>query len=520
MRRLEFEYATVTIDGRRMGSGDKLNDTSEGGLASARRAVVDIGSNSVRLVVYDGPPRAPIPICNEKALCGLGREMTKDGGLNPAAVEDALATLSRFRHVLDDLGRPHVEVIATAAVRDARDGKQFVEATKALGFDVNIISGEEEGRLAAYGVAAVEPEATGLVGDMGGGSLELALLNKGEIEQSNSLPVGPFNLMRAAGGDNKAAVKFIEEQLDSIKFLKPKKIDTIYSVGGAWRAVARIHMGLRSYPLSVLHHYEMSSQQVLDICDLIARQSRRSLEEVPGIPRRRIDTLPLASMVLRAVVTRVKADKIIVSAGGVREGLLYNQLSKEQRASDPFIEACKYYAQRLSPDPAFGEAAYKVIEPLFANGDASGARLRYGACLLADIGAYFHPDLRGRHAFDTALRAPFVGVSHAERLWTALALFRRHQGRSPAPPDEQAMALMPWDAQLQSTQFGLALRFVAALAPKAPAALKGCKLEKREDEIVFTAPSDREALMGETPRRRFVSLAAAFECAAAEVYED
>ncbi|WP_425408886.1 hypothetical protein [Hyphococcus sp.] len=335
-----------------MGSETKI---AKKGAMSLKRAVVDIGSNSVRLVVYDGPKRAPIPICNEKALCGLGRDMTEDGGLNPDAVSDALATLARFRHVLDDLGRPPTTVIATAAVRDARDGKKFVEAACALGFDVNVVSGEEEGRLAAYGVAAVEPQATGLVGDMGGGSLELALLSKGEIDDSISLPIGPFNLMRAANGDMKAAEKFIEEQLDAVKFLKPKHIDRLYSVGGAWRAVARIHMGLKSYPLSVLHHYEMTSAQALDVCDLIARQSRKSLEEIPGIPRRRIDTLPLASMVLRAVIARVKADKIIVSAGGVREGLLYSDLSKQEREKDPFIEACRFYAKRLTPEPGFGE---------------------------------------------------------------------------------------------------------------------------------------------------------------------
>lgn len=503
-----------------MGSESKPVKAAKTERAPARRAVVDIGSNSVRLVVYDGPPRAPIPICNEKALCGLGRDMTADGGLNPAAVNDALSTLARFRHVLDDLGRPPVIAIATAAVRDARDGKKFVEAARALGFDVDVVSGEEEGRLAAYGVAAVEPDATGLVGDMGGGSLELALLSKGEVEESISLPVGPFNLMRLNAKDQASLQKYIEAQLDGVKFLKPKRIDTLYSVGGAWRAVARIHMGIKSYPLSVLHHYELTSAQALDVCDLIARQSRKSLEEIPGIPRRRIDTLPLASMVLRAVINRVKADHVIVSAGGVREGLLYRQLSKQERAQDPFVEACRFYAERLAPDPAFGEAAYKVIEPLFAGADPAGARLRYGASLLSDIGAYFHPDLRGRHAFDTALRAPFAGVSHVQRLWAALALFRRHQGRSPPAPDEQAMALMPWETQLQAMQFGLALRFVAAIAPKAPAALEGCRLERRGNEIAFIAPSDRQALMGETPRRRFVSLAQAFEANAAEVYEN
>jgi exopolyphosphatase/guanosine-5'-triphosphate,3'-diphosphate pyrophosphatase len=485
-----------------------------------RRAVVDIGSNSVRLVVYDGPPRAPIPICNEKALCGLGRDMTADGGLNPAAVADALATLARFRHLLDDLGRPQTHVIATAAVREAQDGAAFVEAARALGFDVDVISGVEEGELAAYGVVSVEPDATGVVGDMGGGSLELAILKDGETGERTSLPIGPLSLMHAAKGDAKTAVNLIDEHLDKVDFLKAGAFDTLYAVGGAWRAIARIHMSIRSYPLPVLHHYELPATQAIEVCDLVAHQSRKSLEDIPGIPRRRIDTLPLAAIVLKTILTRMKAKKVVVSAGGVREGLLYRQLSKRARAMDPFIEACRYYAGRLAPDAAFGDAAYEVIEPLFARTHPEGARLRYGACLLCDIGAYFHPDLRGRHAFDTALRAPFMGVSHTERLWVALALFRRHQGRTAPAPNEQAMGLLSAEEQLRAAQFGLALRFIAALAPKAPAALKGCRLDARPGEIIFRAPADRQTLMGELPRRRFVSLASAFEAAAGEVYED
>lgn len=485
-----------------------------------RRAVVDIGSNSVRLVVYDGPPRAPIPICNEKALCGLGRDMTPEGGLNPAAVADALATLARFRHLLDDLGRPPTQVIATAAVREARDGASFVEAARTLGFDVDVISGTEEGELAALGVVSVEPGATGIVGDMGGGSLELAILKDGETGERTSLPIGPLSLMHAAKGDAKAAVKLIETHLDTVEFLKAGAFETLYAVGGAWRAIARIHMTIRSYPLPVLHHYELPAAQAIEVCDLMAHQSRKSLEEIPGIPRRRIDTLPLASTVLKTILIRMKAKRVVVSAGGVREGLLYRQLTKRGRAMDPFIEACRYYAERLAPDADFGEAAYDVIEPLFARTNPEGARLRHAACLLCDIGAYFHPDLRGRHAFDTALRAPFMGVSHTERLWVALALFRRHQGRTAPAPHEQAMGLLSPEEQLRAAQFGLALRFVAALAPKAPAALKGCRLDARPGEIIFRAPEDRQALMGELPRRRFVSLASAFDAAAGEVYED
>lgn len=484
------------------------------------KAVVDIGSNSVRLVIYNGPSRAPISICNEKALCGLGRDMTEDRRLNPEAVADAIATLTRFRRILDEYGRPPVHVIATAAVREAKDGKKFVAAVSSLGFDVNIISGVEEAHLAALGVVSFEPGASGLVGDMGGGSLELVALKNGDIEQNISLPIGPFNVMRAAQDNLGAAKKMIEKELDSAKFLDSEAFEVLYAVGGAWRAIARIHMRLRSYPLSVLHHYEMTTTQAIEICDLVSRQSRRSLEDIPGIPRRRIDTLPYASLVMRSVLKRTSAGKVIVSSGGVREGLLYQDLSKSERKADPLIDACRFFAERLAPAPEYGDAVAAVIAPLFADDSREERRLREATCLLIDIGAYFHPDLRAVQAFDAALSAPFVGVSHEERVWAALALYRRHEGRAGALPDEQAIGLLSWDAQQKATRLGLAMRFVAALAPKLSAPLRDCRLEHDSERLIFRAPADRQDLMGETPRKRFDSLAAAFEAEPVEIYED
>lgn len=492
-------------------------DTPPEAAEARRRAVVDIGSNSVRLVVFDGPPRSPMAICNEKALCGLGRDISDEGTLHPGAVGDALATLARFRRLLKEYGDPPTWTIATAAVRDARDGGEFVAAVKKLGFDVTVISGEEEAELAALGVVSFEPGATGVAGDMGGGSLELVALKKGAVADTASLRIGPLSVMRQTGGDLKEAARLIDAELETVGFLKKKPFDTLYSVGGAWRAIARIHMRLRDYPLSILHHYEMTSAEATDTCDLVARQSRRSLEEIPGIPRRRIDTLPYAAIVMKTVIRRMKAKKVVVSAGGVREGLLYRMLTPEERAADPFIAACRFYAERLSPNPAFGQAAAKVVEPLFAE-DAARARLRYATCLLIDIGAYFHPDLRGRYAFDTALSAPFVGVSHEDRVWAALALYCRHQGRSASWPDQHAAGLLDADEQQSAVRFGLALRFAAAFAPKAAAPLEGCRLEREPGRLIFRAPADREALMGETPRRRLDALAAAFDAEAMEIY--
>ena len=483
------------------------------------RAVVDIGSNSVRLVVYDGPRRAPIAIFNEKSLCGLGRNITDDGKLDPTAVADALATLMRFRMVLDEFGSVSVEAIATAAVRDASDGANFIKAVKEIGFDVRLVSGEEEASLAAHGVVSFEPDATGLAGDMGGGSLELIQLKNGAIKNRASLSIGPLSLMREIGDNIEKADKIIQRELDSVAFLKKNEFKTLYTVGGAWRAVARIHMGLRHYPLSVLHHYELSKSAAIEICHLIARQSRRSLEDIPGIPRRRIDTLPYASAVLEALLKRMPIEKMVVSAGGVREGLLYEGLSNKDKKSDPLIDAANFYAARLAPNPGYGAKAFPVIEPLFGQSDPQSQRRRQAAAIMIDIGAYFHPDLRARQAFDTALGAPLVGLSHEDRIWIAIALYRRHEGRTAPSPDERAIGLLSWEDQQSATRFGLALRFVGAFSPKTTAALSGCQLELVDGQLIFRAPAARETMMSEMPRKRFASLAAAFEAEPIEIYE-
>lgn len=482
-----------------------------GGDEPARRAVVDIGSNSVRLVIFDGSLRAPMAICNEKALCGLGRDMTDEGSLNPDAVADAIATLKRFRMVLRAYGDPQTQTFATSAVREARDGEAFVAAICDLGFDVTIISGSEEAELAALGVLAVEPDARGLAGDMGGGSLELISIKKGAAGQGVSLPIGPLSLMGETGGDLNAAQRKIEGALKDTKLLKRGSYDSLYTVGGAWRSIARIHMNLKHYPLSVLHHYELSTASAVEVCDLVARQSRRSLEVVPGISRKRIDTLPFAAIALKALLLEMNAKRMIVSAGGAREGLLYRALSAEQRSADPLLDACRFFSHRFSPEPSFGAAALSVVAPLFEDHASVDGRILQAASELVDIAAFSHPDLRGKQAFETALSAPFVGVTHKERVWIAYVLYCRYRGRNAAFPNEQAISLLDWDEQQAAMQAGLALRFAATLAPKSPKLLKGCTLTKTDKSVVFNAPANHDILIGDTPRKRLDSLAAAFE---------
>ncbi|HBK91894.1 MAG TPA: hypothetical protein DDZ68_09520 [Parvularcula sp.] len=477
---------------------------------SGRWAIIDIGSNSVRLVIYDGPRRAPFPICNEKALCGLGRDMDDGGALNAQAVDGALAILARFKTLLREHGDPPTRVVATAAVREARNSTDFVKAVERIGFQIDVIPGAEEARLSGLGVISFEPGASGLVGDMGGGSLELIRIENGAIRETTSLSIGPLRLMQHSKGDLKFAAGEVDQALAGVSWLRRFDTPSLFAVGGAWRAIARINMQLRRHPLSVLHHYEAPARQVKETCDLVARQSKSSLEEIPGVSSKRVDTLPFAAIVLRSLMNAAECDRLIVSAGGIREGLLFDGLPAEVRAQDPLIAGARFLGRRFSPNAEIGDAVAAFTAPLFRDEPEAHRRLRLAACLLTDAGAYFHPDLRGVQAFDTALRAPFYGVTHPERAAIALSLFCRHEGANAAAPEPQILALLSEDERRRAVQVGLALRFASAFAPKAPLAIRAASLSVDGDRLTFRAPSNLRPLMDDAASRRLDALAGAF----------
>jgi exopolyphosphatase/guanosine-5'-triphosphate,3'-diphosphate pyrophosphatase len=484
--------------------------------AAERQAVIDIGSNSVRLVIYDGPKRAPTQICNQKVLCGLGRDMV-DGKLNPDAVRDALATLNRFHRLLEEHRTPPARVIATSAVREAKDGPAFVKAVRDIGFDIAVVDGMEEAELAALGVIACEPSASGIVGDLGGGSLELATINEGGVGKSVSLLIGPLRLIQQSSNKTSAAGVIVNKALDSVAWLTQGKGKTLYAVGGAWRAIGKILMDRRAHPLEVLHHFEFSRSDALTIADTIAKQSARALQ-APGISRRRLDTLPFAALVLKSVIERTRIDNVMISAGGIREGLLYRELTPKERAADPLLEGARFHAEKTSPEPTFGDAVIALTDALFEGETPSARRVREATCILIDIGAYSQPDPRGMQAFDMAVSAQLYGVSHPERIAIALSLYCRHEGAGLPASHANMIAILDESERQRALRLGLAMRFASDFAPKAPRGLAGCTLSLAHGKIQFKAPKEKQPLMGELARKRLSALAAAYETDAIEVY--
>ncbi len=396
-------------------------------------AVFDIGSNSVRLVVYERLSRNLTPLFNEKALCGLGREVATKGRLAADAVEKALAALSRFRALCDVMKVESAFAIATAAVRDASDGPEFIERAKRIcRCDIEVLSGGREAKLAAYGVLSGSVNVDGVIGDLGGGSLELIEVTGEELGSGITMPLGGLSLADASARSIKAAEKIVREKLEHEPLLKRLKGRTFYAVGGTWRAIARLHMMQKGYPLHVTHGYEIPAKEAMEFSNLIYRVDPDTLSRIEVVAEARRPLLAYGSLVLEQIMKAGKPASIVVSALGVREGLLYEKLSEAERAEDPLVEAAREINYLRSRSPEHGEELIawtdKFLESTGIDETPEEMRLRHAGCLLADIGWRAHPDYRGEQSLNLISNAAFSGIDHPGRAYLALAVFYRYAG--------------------------------------------------------------------------------------------
>jgi len=478
--------------------------------ATGRVAVVDIGSNSIRLVVFSGASRSPFTLFNEKVLCGLGRGLDATGRLNDAGAKLALDNLTRFVRLAKAMAVKRLDLLATAAVRDAKNGREFVaEVERRCRVRVQVISGEEEARLSALGVVSGISDADGLMGDLGGGSLELVALDKGKMAEHATLPLGPVRLMDSMVDDLEAARAVIDRNLDAVAWLGSVRGRTFYPVGGAWRTLARIHMDQIGYPLHVIHHYTITRRQADDLVRILGRLSRRSLVSIPGLSKRRVETLPFAALTLERLLRLAKPDRIVFSAFGLREGHLFSVLPAAERAKDPLVSACIEFAEADSRFGDQGRLLQDWIEPLFRSDDAEARRLRLAACALSDIGWRDHPDYRAEQVFIRILRMPIAGIDHRGRVAIAHAVYVRYGGEPDIPSIDSILAMLDEDAREHWRTVGLALRLAYALSAATPAILRRSAVTVADGRLNLRLPKGHEALLGEAVERRLQALATA-----------
>jgi exopolyphosphatase / guanosine-5'-triphosphate,3'-diphosphate pyrophosphatase len=505
-------------------------DEPAGGLERARftelepLAVIDIGSNSVRLVAYEGAVRSPTPLFNEKVLCGLGRSVASTGKLGAESVERALGALSRFHAINRVLGVKNVRAIATAAVREASDGRDFVSrATRAAGTDILVLTGEREAELAAMGIRMGFQEADGIAGDLGGGSLELIDISDNRSRDAATLPLGGLRLIDTSQQRLDRAQQLSDEHIARLGWLDKGAGRSFYAVGGTWRALARLHMDHTAYPLRVMQGYKIGTREAIDFCELV-RKARR-ITDIAGagdVPRPRREVLPYGALVLERLLRRMKPKEVVFSVFGIREGLLFSLLSEAERRKDPLIAFAESHAQLHSRSPEHAAELCAWTDALFVPPGPKETdeerRLRHAACLLSDIGWRAHPDYRGEQSLNVIAHAGLGGIDHEGRIFLALTVYFRHIGPSGGADEnrdelsQRLKAVVSKRTLRRARILGAAIRAAHMLSIGRPGIIPDAPLTYDGGALTLTIPRQHQALDGERLRRRFEVLAHLLEC--------
>ncbi|MEE4288215.1 MAG: Ppx/GppA family phosphatase [Erythrobacter sp.] len=460
---------------------------------TASRAIIDIGSNTVRLVVYGGSMRAPTVLLNEKVTARLGRDIGRTGMLADEAVEIALTGLARFVLLLGDLDVRDVTTVATAAVREASNGPQFVEQLRALGLDPRILSGEEEAILSAHGVAGAFPGASGLVADLGGGSLELVNLAAGEVSDPVSLPLGALRLpdYRPKGDAKGDKMRSALEKAITKGAGKRASGATLYLVGGTWRAMAVFAMQSASHPLSDPHGSELSVKHTLAITRALTDETTDSLKARERISPMRAEKLPDAAILLQAMIAALEPARIVFSSWGLREGLLYDRLPPEARAQDPLLAGISTFAAlRGAPPMLSARMASWTIDAAPAREHGS-ERLRLAATMLALASMQIEPNIRLPQAIDWALHKRWIAIGGAERAMLAAAI---SANGNVLDLDGRVRALASEAALDEAINWGLSIRLARRLGARSRRSLDTSRLLVCGDDLVLRIGESHAAL--------------------------
>lgn len=478
--------------------------------------VIDIGSNSVRLVVYEGAVRSPATLFNEKVLCGLGRSVASTQHLGEESVARALIALTRFRAILKVLEVKNVRVLATAAVRDASDGPDFIRRGElACGYEIEILSGEEEAHYAAQGIMMGFPEADGIAGDLGGGSLELIDINDGQLRHAISLPLGGLRLIDTTGDNLQRASVIIDEHLAKVPFLANGRGRPFYAVGGSWRSFARVHMATTNYPLRVMHGYALSRDQVLEFCGGGDVKRMKKLAQQPGadeLPKARREILPYGALVLERLMHWMQPSAAVISVFGIREGLLFSQLAPHEKAKDPLLTYADDYARKRSRSVEHAHELTRWTDAIFTDPDLAETpderRLRYAACLMSDIGWRAHPDYRGEQSLNVIAHASLGGIDHPGRVFLALAVYFRHTGPEDNDHISDRLKALATRRMLKRARIvGAAIRTAHMLSIGVAGVIDEIPVTLEPGKLVLTLPTSYAGLDGERLRRRFEQLA-------------
>jgi exopolyphosphatase / guanosine-5'-triphosphate,3'-diphosphate pyrophosphatase len=493
--------------------GVDADPTAQGRIKGAKPvAVLDIGSNSVRLVVYERHARALTPLYNEKSACALGRGVGQTGRLAEPNMAQALNAIKRFALVSRMMRVGKVFILATSAVRDAANREEFVSAVEALmESEVQVLSGEQEAHYAAMGAVAGILGFSGMVGDLGGGSLELSNILNGNDTDGQSFELGVIRLQDDSDGSPSKAGTIVRDRLKESISSKATKGTSFAAIGGTWRALAKLHQIVRKYPLHMVQHYVVPADEMISFCaEIVGASSLKGYEDADQVSSSRRELVPFGAAVMAEVLRAGQFKDVVFSALGVREGYLYGMLDKREQAIDPLIQGAEELSVLRSRSPAHANDLIEFTGQFLAvtgvQESAEEARLRTVACLLADIGWRAHPDYRGSQSIDAVAYGSLSGVDHPGRAFLAQIIAIRYDGpksKAAAPLVKLGSAALTQRARLIGTLFRVAYPMTAAM----PGVLPRIRFELTDDALLLVLPTDLAFLDGEHLQNRLETFA-------------
>lgn len=469
--------------------------------------MIDIGSNSVRFVAYAGAERVPAALFNEKVTAALGQSVGDSGRLDPEAMATALAALDRFNVLARQIGVRKLTTVATAAVRDASNGREFLKQVSALGLKPRLLTGAEEAYYSALGVVSAIPRAAGVVADLGGGSLELAGVARGLVGTGVSLPIGV--LRETSGVDAAALGEMIERSGEARQLGQAGKDHRLYLVGGSFRALATFDMKLARHPLPIVHQHFFAPGRLAELGAALAGMSPSEIKSLTRLSGNRVASLPAALALAGALVAHFQPNRVVLSSFGLREGLLYHDLPPNVRAEDPLLAAALEVGERLGRFGDHGALLDQWIDPLFVHEPPSQTRLRLATCLLADIAWNAHPDFRAERAVDLAVHGNWVGIGAHGRALLGRALCSAFGGESGFP--RGLASLIDVDEAERASLWGRAIRLAQRLSGGTEALLKRSAIALGPRTVTLTMPRRYRALYSDAVERRHRQLALAMK---------
>ena len=472
-----------------------------------RVGIIDVGSNSVRLVVFAGFSRSPTYFFNEKVLCGLGKGLSYDNKLNVVGKEKAIRAIHRFLAITKKMNLTELVGVATAAVRNASDGPQFVKRVETeTALKLFVASGGEEAELSANGVLLGWPDAHGLVCDIGGGSLEVADVAGARVGVCETSGLGAL-VLADFSGSKRELKKHIQKSVKKLVAGSKVSSKNLYLVGGSFRAFAKVDMALAHYPLRVLHEYKICRSQALETAKRVLEVDTAALQNLCGSSAERVEFLPMAALVLIELIKTLAPKHIYFSSYGLREGILFYQMPENIKKLDPLIEACRYQEVLAARFPGFGEHLFNWILPIFEKIKTADKRLFRAACLLHDTTWRAHPDYRSEMSFETVTRANLGGIDHEGRIFLALALMSRYKKVTISKQLEGPLRILNIRRSKLAISLGRAMRLGAMLSGSSIVNLKKSEILVNEKTIILTIKKSALELAADTVERRLEALA-------------